>query len=140
MSKPARDRIRIPAAELSYRFSRSSGPGGQGVNTTDSRVEVLWTLAASSALTEAQKSLAASRLSSRMVDGVVSVVSSEYRSQHRNRESATARLEDLLTHAVTPTRSRRATRPTRASRERRLDGKRRRSEIKRDRRGGGGSD
>ncbi|MEH3033777.1 MAG: alternative ribosome rescue aminoacyl-tRNA hydrolase ArfB [Aeromicrobium erythreum] len=128
------ERVRIPESELTYRFSRSSGPGGQHVNTTDSRVEILWDLDATVVLSPAQKDRARTALSGRLRDGVISVVSSQYRSQHRNREAARVRLEELVARAVVPPRPRRATRPSRSSVRRTQDAKRRRSQLKRDRR------
>ncbi|MGH3547762.1 MAG: alternative ribosome rescue aminoacyl-tRNA hydrolase ArfB [Pseudonocardiaceae bacterium] len=125
----------IPEAELGWRFSRSSGPGGQGVNTTDSRVELIFDVAASTALTEQQRARVLQRLSNRLVDGVLTVVASEYRSQLRNREAARARLDAMLRAALAPDPpTRRPTRPSRAARERRLADKRRRMLIKRLRR------
>lgn len=127
--------VEVPAHELTWRFSRSSGPGGQGVNTTDSRVELSLDIASSSAFSPMLRNRALSRLSSRLVDGVVTVVASEHRSQLRNREAAAARMAELLREAVAPPAApRRATRPTRAAVERRLADKRRRSERKRQRR------
>lgn len=128
-------RLRIPDDELGWRFSRSSGPGGQHVNTTDTRVEVSWDLAATTALTDAQRALATERLSSRLVGTVLTVASSQYRSQHRNREAARVRLEELVASAIVPPRPRRATRPSRSSQRRRLDEKKRRGDVKRGRRG-----
>jgi ribosome-associated protein len=122
--------VSLPESELAWRFSRSSGAGGQHVNTTDTRVELIWSLTDSAALSPAQKELAATRLGNRLVDGTITVVSSQYRSQHRNREAARVRLEELLTQAIIPPRPRRATKPTRGSKERRLDAKKRRSSIK----------
>ncbi|MGB8995902.1 MAG: alternative ribosome rescue aminoacyl-tRNA hydrolase ArfB, partial [Pseudonocardiaceae bacterium] len=84
--------MQIPERELGWRFSRSSGPGGQGVNTTDSRVELIFDVTASTALTEQQRARVLERLSTRLVDGVLTVVASEYRSQLRNREAARSRL------------------------------------------------
>ncbi|MGH3457684.1 alternative ribosome rescue aminoacyl-tRNA hydrolase ArfB [Aeromicrobium sp.] len=127
-------RMHLPDSEMSWRFSRSSGAGGQHVNTTDTRVELSWSLDATSALTDAQKELAARRLRSRLVDGTITVVSSRYRSQHRNREAARVRLEELVTQALVPPKPRRATRPTRASVERRLGAKKRRGDVKKSRR------
>lgn len=121
---------------MTWRFSRSSGAGGQHVNTTDTRVELTWSLADTTALTADQKALAARRLRSRLVDGAITVVSSRFRSQHRNREAARVRLEELVTQAVVPPKPRRPTRRTRASVERRLDAKKRRGDIKKSRRGG----
>jgi ribosome-associated protein len=129
----------IPAEELSWRFSRSPGPGGQSVNTAESRVSLSYDLANSDALPPQLKERAlknlAGRLAGRLADGVVTVTASEFRSQLRNREAAARRLSGLLTAATaTPPRTRRPTKPTRGARERRLDAKRRRSEIKRLRR------
>jgi ribosome-associated protein len=123
--------VEIPAGELAWRFSRSSGPGGQSVNTADSRVELSFDVRRSAVLPDALRERIVARLSHRLVDGVLTVAASEYRSQHRNREAARARLADLLTEAsAPPARSRRATRPTRGSQERRLAGKKRRGETK----------
>jgi ribosome-associated protein len=126
--------IIVPEAELQWRFSRSSGPGGQSVNTTDSRVELSFDLAATHALDETLKLRATARLAGRLVDGVITVAASEHRSQLRNREAAESRLAGLLRDAITPpARPRQATRPTRGSVRRRLDSKRRRSDLKRQR-------
>jgi ribosome-associated protein len=125
----------IPPAELSWRFSRSPGPGGQSVNTADSRVELSFDLAATSALPPALKKRAMSALAGRLVGGVLTVAASEHRSQLRNRHAAANRLSTILTDATAPPPAqRRATRPSRGAQERRLAGKRRRSEIKRLRR------
>lgn len=126
--------LTIPAGELVERFSRSSGPGGQSVNTADSRVELRFDVARSSALSEAQRARALAALTGRTVHGTVSISSSEHRSQLQNRVAARARLAALLGHALAPPpTARRATAPTRGSRERRLDAKRRRATTKRDR-------
>jgi ribosome-associated protein len=125
----------IPDDELSWRFSRSPGPGGQSVNTTESRVGLSFDLARSTALPPALKERALQALAGRMSGGVITVTASENRSQLRNREAAAARLSVLLTEATAPPpRPRRPTRPSRAARERRLAEKQRRSEIKRLRR------
>ncbi len=125
----------IPAGELRWRFSRASGPGGQSVNTTDSRVELSLDLAATTALGAALKARALERLSHQLVDGVLTVVATEERSQWQNRRLARVRLAARLRDAVAaPPRRRRATKPTRGSVERRLAGKKRRSEVKRTRR------
>jgi ribosome-associated protein len=125
----------IPADELSWRFSRSPGPGGQSVNTTDSRAELSYDLAASEALPSLLKERAMRALEGRLVDGVITVTASEYRSQLRNREAAAARMSALLTDATAPPPPvRRPTRPSRAARERRLADKQRRSQTKRLRR------
>jgi len=127
----------VPEAELSWRFSRSSGPGGQSVNTTDSRAELSYDLARSPSLPEHLRTRAVERLAGRLVDGVVTVAASEQRSQLQNREAAERRLADQLREAVAaPPAVRRATRPTRGSKERRLAGKRQRSELKKGRRAG----
>jgi len=130
------DRLTIPAAELAWRFSRSSGPGGQGVNTTDSRVELSWDLAGSELLPAALRERALERLGARLVNGVLTISASEHRSQLRNREAAAARLASLVASAIAPPpRARRATRPSRGSVERRIGEKKRRGQIKRGRRG-----
>ncbi|UQU66166.1 aminoacyl-tRNA hydrolase [Couchioplanes caeruleus] len=130
------ERLTIPAAELSWRFSRSGGPGGQGVNTTDSRVELSWNLLASDVLPPALKERAVERLGNRLVDGVLTITASEHRSQLRNREAAEARLAMRVAEAIaSPPRQRRATKPTRGSVERRIGEKKRRAQIKRNRRG-----
>ena len=127
--------LAIPEAELTWRFSRSSGPGGQGVNTTDSRVELSWNLLASTLLSPALKERAVERLGSRLVDGVLTITASEHRSQLRNREAAEARLAMRVGEAVAaPPRQRRATKPTRGSVERRIGEKKRRAQVKRNRR------
>jgi ribosome-associated protein len=126
----------VPEAELSERFSRSSGPGGQGVNTTDSRVELSYDVARSPAVPDHLRDRLLARLESRLVDGVVTVTASEHRSQLRNREAARERLAQLLREAAAPPPPRRRpTRPTLGSKERRLAGKKRRSEVKRGRQG-----
>lgn len=127
--------VTIPEHELTWRFSRSSGPGGQSVNTTDSRAELIFDLAGSPSVPEHLRRRAVGRLGHRLVDGTVTVTASEYRSQLRNREAARARLTELLERAFAPPApKRRATRPTRGSKERRLAGKKRRGEIKKMRR------
>ncbi len=130
------ERLTIPATELAWRFSRSSGPGGQGVNTTDSRVELSWDLTGSPLLPDSLKERAVERLGARLVQGVLTVTASEHRSQLRNREAAAARLASLVAGAIAaPPRSRRATRPSRGSVERRIAEKKRRGQIKKGRRG-----
>nr|WP_308113629.1 alternative ribosome rescue aminoacyl-tRNA hydrolase ArfB [Kineosporia corallincola] len=127
--------VTIPEAELSRRFSRSSGPGGQGVNTTDSRVQVRWHVPTSTALTPAQRERVLERLGPRLTDGVLQVVSSEQRSQAQNRETAEQRLAAIVAGALAPPpRARRATRATRGSQERRIAQKKRRGTVKRLRR------
>jgi ribosome-associated protein len=121
----------IPDAELVERFSRSSGPGGQGVNTTDSRVELSWDVESSTALTDIQRSRLVERLSGRLIDGVLTIAASEHRSQLQNRTAARARLQHLLIDALEPpSPPRRATRPSRSAKARRVDAKKRRGTIK----------
>ncbi|MFC8597328.1 MULTISPECIES: alternative ribosome rescue aminoacyl-tRNA hydrolase ArfB [unclassified Isoptericola] len=125
----------VPEPELTWRFSRSSGPGGQGVNTADSRVELSWDVAASRALTDAQRARLVERLGRRLVSGVLTVASSEHRAQLRNREVARTRLAALVADALAPPGPhRRATRPTRGSVARRIDAKKRRAGVKKMRR------
>jgi ribosome-associated protein len=121
-----------------WRFSRSSGPGGQHVNTTDTNVELRFDLAATQALPEVWKQRALERLADRLSGGVLSVRASEYRSQWRNREAAAVKLAALLAEATAPPpRPRRKTKPSRGAKERRLREKKARSETKRGRSGRG---
>ncbi|GHJ59398.1 aminoacyl-tRNA hydrolase [Nocardioides sp. OK12] len=125
----------IPGAELTERFSRSSGPGGQGVNTTDSRVELSYDVAASS-LPPVVRSRVLDALSGRLVDGVLTVAASEFRTQLANRRAARERLAALVRSAAgPPPPKRRPTKPTRGSQRRRLEAKKQRSQTKRLRRG-----
>lgn len=126
--------LRIPAAELAEQFSHASGPGGQGVNTADSRVQLSLDLATTTALDEVQRGRALERLAARTAGTVFTVAASEQRSQRQNRRAARERLAALLREAVAPEVPRRATRPTAGSRRRRLAAKRRRSELKQNRR------
>ncbi|AXT85611.1 aminoacyl-tRNA hydrolase [Aeromicrobium sp. A1-2] len=128
-------RLSLPESEMAWRFSRSSGAGGQHVNTTDTRVELIWSLDDTSALSPTQKELVRQRLSNRLVDGTITVVSSQYRSQHRNREAARVRLEDLVSGAMVPSKPRRPTRPSRGAKQRRIDAKKRRGSLKQGRSG-----
>jgi ribosome-associated protein len=124
--------VTIPAGELAWRFSRSSGAGGQHVNTSSTRVELTWDLERSTALTDRQRALARRRLAGALVDGTITVAASERRSQLRNRDAARERLADLVAAAIEPPPPpRRATRPSRAAQQRRLDAKRRRGDTKR---------
>ena len=135
---PIEGTLVIPAVELGWRFSRASGPGGQGVNTTDSRVELVFDLGASQALPEPLRQRALARLQGRLVAGVLVVVAAEHRSQWLNRQAAQKRLAELLRQAIAPPPPiRRRTKPTRGSQERRLASKNRRGAIKAQRRGGG---
>ena len=125
----------IPGSELRERFSRSSGPGGQSVNTADSRVELSFDVGRSVALPERARDRIIERLAGRLAGGVLTVAASEQRSQLANRQGARARLAGLLRDAVAPPqRPRVPTRPGRGANERRLEGKRKRSAIKRGRR------
>lgn len=128
-------RITIPESELSWRFSRSSGPGGQGVNTADSRVELVWDAASSAVLSPVQRERLLQRLTGRLVDGVLTIAASEHRAQLRNRDAARARLATLVAEALRPpSPTRRATTPSRGAKERRLTAKKQRTDVKRLRR------
>lgn len=121
----------VPAVELVERFSRSSGPGGQGVNTTDSRVGLVFDPEASRALTPTQRERLVTALAERLVGGRITIVASEHRSQLRNRAAARERLAALLREGLAPPPpARRATKPTRGSQRRRVEGKKRRSQVK----------
>lgn len=134
---PVGTSLTIPAAELAWRFSRASGPGGQGVNTTDSRVELVFDLAGSPSVPEPLRLRALARLRGRLTGGALTVVAAEHRSQWRNRQAARRRLAELLALAMAPPPPpRRRTRPTRASQQRRLAAKRQRGSLKADRRAG----
>lgn len=130
------DTITLPAAELSYTASRSSGPGGQHVNTTDSRIQVRWNISASAVFTDAQKARLIRALQSRLTEtGDLILASDSHRSQRRNREDVSQRLAALIREHLTPPKPRKKTRPTLASRKRRLDNKKRRSQVKKNRSG-----
>ncbi len=134
MSGPVviRGSVSVPEAELMWRFSRSSGPGGQHVNTSDTQVELRFDLAGTPSLPPVWKERALERLADRLVDGVLTVRASEHRSQWRNRETAMARLAALLAGATAPPpKPRRPTRVPRSVDERRLRHKRQRGETKR---------
>ena len=133
---PVNARVTIPGDELTERFSRSSGPGGQGVNTTDSRVELVWDLGASALPAELLDTLRR-RLGSRLTGDALAVTASERRSQLRNREAARERMAGLVARALEPPPPpRRPTRPSRGATERRIESKKRRSATKRARRAG----
>ena len=124
----------IPASELRERFSRSGGPGGQGVNTADSRVELSFDLAASPSVPEHLKRRMLDRLENRLVDGVLTIAASEHRAQLQNRGAARERLAAILrSAAAAPPPVRRATKPTKGSQERRIASKKRRADTKRGR-------
>ena len=124
------DGLVIPDAELVERFSRSSGPGGQSVNTTDSRVELSWDVASSAALSDAQRARLVARLGARLTDGVLTISASEHRAQLRNRVAARERLAGIVATALAPERVRRATRPSKRAKQKRLDAKRHRGALK----------
>jgi ribosome-associated protein len=129
---PIRGSLVLPARELHWRFSRSSGPGGQGVNTADSRVELSFDLVGSPSVPAHLRGRAVGRLAARLVDGVLTIAASEHRSQLRNREAARDRLAATLREALRPDPpARRPTKPTQAARRRRLDEKARRGAVKR---------
>lgn len=135
MELQIRPGLRLPAGELRWEFSRSGGPGGQHVNTSDTRVSLSFDVQRSPALPAALRQRALARLAGRLVDGRLTVTAAEHRSQWRNREAAASRLARLLGEAIQPPGpARRATRPSAAARERRLSDKRRRGELKRNRR------
>ena len=124
--------VSVPEAELELRAARSSGPGGQSVNTTDSKVELRWNVATSTAVSETQRRRLLDRLASRLTtEGVLILTGSEHKSQQRNRAAVVARFRSIVGEALTPPRQRRRTRPTRASKERRLQHKKHRGELKR---------
>jgi ribosome-associated protein len=130
-----RGSVVVPESELQWRFSRSSGPGGQGVNTSDSRVELSFDVATTTALSSYLRARALERLGPRLVDGVVTVSASEQRSQWQNRLAAERKLAELLAEAIAPPpRPRVATRPSASARRRRVDDKKRRGQIKKLRR------
>ncbi|MDX1622006.1 MAG: alternative ribosome rescue aminoacyl-tRNA hydrolase ArfB [Nitriliruptorales bacterium] len=125
-------RVSIPEHELEFRTSRSGGPGGQGVNTTASKVELRFDIDASEALSDKQKQRLHSRLDNRITtDGVLIIQSSEHRSQHQNREAAVARFQAVVGEAIQPAKRRKKTRVPRSQKRKRLEDKRRRSEKKR---------
>lgn len=126
--------LRVPAAELQEQFSHASGPGGQGVNTTDSRVQLSLDLTTTSALDDTQRARVLAALDARLAAGVLTVTAAEHRSQRRNRTAARERLASLLREAVAPPVPRRPTKPTRGSKRRRLEAKKQRSVTKQQRR------
>ncbi|MBP2216712.1 alternative ribosome rescue aminoacyl-tRNA hydrolase ArfB [Arthrobacter sp. CAN_C5] len=126
--------LTIPERELNWRFSRSSGPGGQHVNTSDTRVELSWNVAGSTAISDEQRELLLTRLGDRIVAGSVTIAASEHRSQLRNRETALRKLAGLVSRGLSAgPRRRRATKPTRGSVRRHLAAKQQRSTTKRNR-------
>src|SRR5438132_3051332 len=132
---PVTGSVVVPASALSWRFSRSSGPGGQGVNTADSRVELSVSPLDLAGLTDVQRQRLTERLGSRLVDGVLTISASEHRQQLRNRQAARERLAAVLRAALAPPPpARRRTKPTKGSQERRIQAKKQRGELKRGRR------
>ena len=128
------DQISIPRSELSYRASRAGGAGGQHVNTSSTRIEVLWSIGSTTALDDETRARVQEKLAARLdAEGNLRVVASDRRSQTQNREAAEARLADLVRRALIVPKRRRPTKPTRASKEKRLESKRQRSERKRNR-------
>jgi ribosome-associated protein len=126
----------IPRTELAYRASRAGGPGGQHVNTSSTRIELLWDLPNSQAVSEAERERIRTKLAQRLdSEGRVRVVASDRRSQQQNREAADTRLAALVRRALHVPKTRRPTKPTKAAKERRLSDKKRRSEKKQNRRG-----
>jgi ribosome-associated protein len=127
--------VSIPRFELSFRATRAGGPGGQHVNTSSTRVELLWNVEQTRALSDPQRSRVREKLATRLDgDGNLRVVASAYRSQARNREDAEARLAALVRRALAVPKARKKTRPSRAAVQSRLDSKRLKSNKKRDRR------
>jgi len=123
--------VEIPLAELSFRASRSGGPGGQHVNTSSTRIELWWDAARSPSLTEPQRALMLQRLASRLTDdGWLRLVAGTTRSQAQNKEETISRFRDLLARSLTPVKARKPTRPGKAAKERRLSEKRKHSERK----------
>lgn len=132
---PVTGSLVVPAAALGWRFSRSSGPGGQGVNTADSRVELSVAPLELPGLGDLQRQRLVDRLGSRLVDGVLTIVAAEHRQQLRNRQAARERLAAVLRAALAPPpRTRRRTKPTRGSQERRIQAKKQRGQLKQQRR------
>src|SRR3954470_4529780 len=132
---PVTDTVVVPAAALNWRFSRSSGPGGQGVNTADSRVELSVSVADLPGLSDAQRHRLTDRLGDRLTVGVLTIAASEHRQQLRNRQAARDRLAAVLRAALAPPPpSRRRTKPTRGSQERRIEAKKQRGQLKKQRR------
>lgn len=128
-------RVRIPAQELTVRATKSGGPGGQHVNTSSTRVEVYWNLREPSALGDEQRERLVARLATKLdARGGIRVVAADTRSQAQNRALALSRLAAMLREALVVPKVRRATKPSRGQREQRLDEKKRRSHVKRDRR------
>ncbi|MCK9996759.1 MAG: aminoacyl-tRNA hydrolase [Candidatus Krumholzibacteria bacterium] len=128
------DKVEIPLSELVYTASRSSGPGGQHVNTSDTRIQLRWNVKESVALDDAEQALVLKVLASRLTEaGDLILASDSHRSQRRNREDVTQRLATMVREALIPPKPRKKTKPSRASREKRLDEKRKKARTKKDR-------
>jgi ribosome-associated protein len=127
--------VRVPRAELTYRATRSGGPGGQHVNTSSTRVELAWDVGASPSLGDEERALIRERLSNRINgEGVLLLAASDHRSQHQNKEAVTERFVELVRQALVVPKKRKKTRPSAAAREERLRAKKHRSEVKKSRR------
>lgn len=128
------DALWIPRAELGYKATRSGGPGGQHVNTSSSRVELTWNVAASPSITDEQRAMIQDKLANRISgEGVLLIAASDERSQHQNKELVTERFADLIRRALVVPKARRKTRMPRAAKEARLKDKKQRSATKRSR-------
>jgi ribosome-associated protein len=129
------DSVRVPRAELTYRATRSGGPGGQHVNTSSTRVELAWDVGASPSVSDEERALIREKLSNRISgEGVLLLAASEHRSQNQNKEAVTGRFVELVRQALVVPKKRKKTRPGKAAREARLRAKKHRSEVKRSRR------
>ena len=129
------DSVWIPRAELTYRATRSGGPGGQHVNTSSTRVELAWDVGASPSVSDEERARIREKLSNRISgEGLLLLAASEHRSQNRNKEAVTERFVELVRQALVVQAKRKKTRPSRAAREARLHAKKHRSEVKRSRR------
>ena len=129
------DSVRVPRAELTYRATRSGGPGGQHVNTSSTRVELAWDVGASPSVSDEERARIREKLSNRISgEGVLLLAASEHRSQNRNKEAVTERFVELVRQALVVPAKRKKTRPGKAAREARLRAKKHRSEVKRRRR------
>jgi ribosome-associated protein len=129
------DSVRVPRAELTYRATRSGGPGGQHVNTSSTRVELAWNVDASPSVSDEERARIREKLSNRISgEGLLLLSASEHRSQNRNKEAVTERFVELVRQALVVQAKRKKTRPSKAAREARLHAKKHRSEVKRSRR------